>query len=117
FLPFPGLPCRPATLSRPAPAPDGTAWPAAAAASAPRGRAEVLAKEGEGPAPGEIGGRLVVAGAGVVVEGVLDARIHVHDMGLARGLEGGFVGGDPGIDAGVVLRVVQQQRRLDRGDL
>ena len=40
-------------------------------------RAEVVLEERDGAAPGKIGRRLVVAVAGVVVEGVIDVRIDV----------------------------------------
>ena len=53
-----------------------------------RRRAEMLREEGERPAPGKIGRRLVVAGsAGVVVEGVLGAGIFVDRIFLVVGFQ------------------------------
>ncbi len=57
--------------------------------------AQIGAEEGNGARPGEIGGFLVVASpAGVVVEGVVDAFIHVDGVALARRLQRFFIGRD-----------------------
>ena len=63
--------------------------------------------------PRELGGSLVVARRGVVVEAVLRARVDVHRvLDLVR-LERRLVGRPAGVDALVVLGVVDEQRRLD----
>src|SRR5215216_6808508 len=80
--------------------------------------AEGLLEERQGPLPGEIGRRLVVARrAGVVVEGALRARIDVDRVLLVVGLQRRLVGGDAGIHRVVVFGVVQEERRLDVGHL
>src|SRR5262245_14184827 len=77
--------------------------------------AQVFGEERERAAPGEIGGRLVVArAAGVVVEGVLRARIDVLGVLLVVGLERGLERLDALVDVVVVLGILQQQRCLDR---
>src|SRR5262245_56329474 len=77
--------------------------------------AQVLGEERKRAAPGEIGRRLVVArAAGVVVEGVLRARIDVLGVLLVVGLERGLEVRDALVDVVVVLGILHQQRRLDR---
>src|SRR5262245_8749309 len=76
-------------------------------------RAEVLLEERDGAAPGEIGRRLVVTVAGVVVERMIDVRIDVDGELLARRLQRRLVGGNPRIDALIEPGIVQQQRRPD----
>src|SRR6202008_3854263 len=80
-----------------------------------RRRAEVLLKERQRPAPGQIGGGLVVTGgAGGVVEGMLGAGIFVEREFFVVGFQRGLVGFDAFIDVVVVFGVLQQQCRLDR---
>src|SRR5665647_2188848 len=58
-------------------------------------RAEIVLEEGDGAAPGQIRGRLVISvAAGVVIEGVIDVRVDVNLEALARGLERGLIGRD-----------------------
>ncbi len=87
------------------------------AASSLRRRAQFLLEERDGAAPGQLRRRFVVAVAGVVIEGVIDVRIHVDREALAVGLERRLVGRDAGIDALIEPRIVQEQRRLDRRHL
>src|SRR5215471_4928074 len=83
-----------------------------------RRRAQILREERKCAAPGEIGRGLVVArAAGVVVEGVLRARIDVLSVLLVVGLERSLEVGDAFVDVVVVLGVLQKQRRFDRRDL
>src|SRR6266581_2256824 len=78
-----------------------------------RRSAEILREERERAAPGEVGRALVVArAAGVVVEGVLRARIDVLGVLLVVGLERGLEVRDALVDVVVVLCVLQKQRRL-----
>src|SRR5262245_32937495 len=80
--------------------------------------AQVLGEERERATPGEIGGRFVVArAAGVVVEGVLRARIDVLGVLLVVGLERGLERLDAFVDVVVVLGILQQQWRLDPRNL
>src|SRR5688572_26280658 len=83
-----------------------------------RRRAEVLRVESERAAIGGVGGGLVVARrAGVVVEGVLGARIDVERIGLVVRLQRRLVVGDTGIHGVVLLGIVEQERGLDVGNL
>src|SRR5262249_20921988 len=83
-----------------------------------RRNAEILLEERERTAPGKVGRRLVVArAAGVVVEGVLGARVDVLGVFLVVGLERGLERIDALVDVVVVLGILQQQRRLDRRNL
>src|SRR5262249_30384611 len=83
-----------------------------------RRNAEILLEERERTAPGEVGGRLVVArAAGVVVEGMLGAWVDVLGVLLVVGLERGLERIDALVDVVVVLGILQQQRRLDRRNL
>ncbi|MBM2854930.1 MAG: pntB, partial [Steroidobacteraceae bacterium] len=56
--------------------------------------------------------RVVAGGVGVVVEGVVDAFIHVQLVADTRGLERLLECGDGIIDARVEARVIQQQRHV-----
>src|SRR3954463_9766108 len=83
-----------------------------------RRRAKVLREKCERTAPGEIGRGLVVArAAGVVVEGVLRARIDVLGVLLVVRLERSLEVCDALVDVVVVLSVLQKQRSLDGRDL
>src|SRR3989454_2284142 len=75
--------------------------------------AQVLLEEVRGALPGEGRRGLVVARSGVVVEAVLRARIGEHLVSHVVGLEGGLERRDAGVDALVVLRVVDEKRRLE----
>src|SRR5579863_3283058 len=68
-------------------------------------RTEILLEKCDGASPCQIGRRFVVAAAGVVVEGVIDARVNVNRVALVPGLERGLVGGNAGIDALVEPRI------------
>src|SRR6516225_10889261 len=77
-----------------------------------RRRAQMLREEGERPAPGQIGRRLVVAsGAGVVVEGVLGAGIDVDRIFLVVGGQRRLIGGDAFVDVIIGLGILQEKRR------
>src|SRR6266702_2644178 len=77
--------------------------------------AQILREECERSAPGEVGGRFIVTrGTGVVIEGVLCARINVDREFLVVGLECCLISSDALVDVLVVFGVVQQKRRLDR---
>src|SRR5687768_15695925 len=96
-----GVACRPVGERE---APGSVLGPAAPARPAPCANEpgcsrEMLLQERQRPAPGLVGRLLVVAGpAGVVVEGVVGALVHVDLVGLARPLQGRLVGRDAGVD-------------------
>ena len=77
----------------------------------------MLLQEGDRTAPGEFGGSLVVPAAGIVIEGVIDARIDVDDVTLVIGLKRRFKIRDPGINALIKPGIMQQQRCTDRWHL
>src|SRR5262249_26506091 len=79
--------------------------------------AEMLLQEGDRTAPREFGGSLVVPAAGIVIEGVIDARIDVDDVTLVIGLKRRFKIRDPGINALIKPGIMQQQRCTDRWHL
>src|SRR5262249_7211571 len=77
----------------------------------------MLLQKGNRTAPGEFGGSLVVPAAGIVIEGVIDARIDVDDVTLVIGLKRRFKIRDPGINALIKPGIMQQQRCTDRWHL
>src|ERR1041385_8793987 len=79
--------------------------------------AQVFVEEVDRTLPGQLGGFFVVARRGVVVEAVLRTGIHVHGVLDVVGLERLFVSGNSGVDALIVLRIVEQQGRLDFGHI
>src|SRR6187551_3576656 len=80
-------------------------------------RAQVLLQEGEGAAPGDVGLLLIVADlAGVVVEGVLRARIGIGRELLVVLFQRFFKGSRGAVHALVFLGIVLKQRSLDVGN-
>src|SRR6185503_16309518 len=79
---------------------------------------QVLLEEGEGARPGQ-GRRLLVVARlrRVVVEGVLDVRVHVQRVRLSGLLERLLERRDPLVDAGVEAGVVQKQGGGDPADV
>ncbi len=64
----------------------------------------MLREEGEAPVPGEFRRfRVVARAAGIVVEGVVHAFIHVELVGLVVGLQRRLIGGNARIDP-LILR-------------
>ena len=67
--------------------------------------------------PSQFGGLLVVARRRVVVKAVVGAFVEVDLIGDVVGLKRLFVGRPSGVDAPVEAGVVNQERRLDFGDV
>src|SRR5262245_60112018 len=80
-------------------------------------RPEVLVEELDRPLPRHGGGGPVVARGRVVVEAVLRPGIAVHRVRHVARLERRLVGGPALVHAIVVVRVVDQERRLDLGNV
>ena len=92
-------------------------WQAPAGSSRRGGSGQLLLEEGDRPAPGQIGGLLVVARfRRIVVEGVIHALIDEEFEVRPAVLQRLPVGRNAGIDALVEARIVQHHRRLDLGD-
>src|SRR5438034_2172929 len=78
---------------------------------------QVFLEEVHRPLPREFGGGLVVPRRRVVVEPVLRAGVLVHLVLHVVRLQRRFVGRPPGVDTIVILRVMNEQRRFDIGDV
>jgi hypothetical protein len=78
---------------------------------------QVLVEEGNRALPRQLRRRFVIARRGVVVETVVNVRIHVRRVGLAIGFQGRFISRPAVIGALIKTRILQQQRRLYVGNL